>query len=278
MRVVIVSTVVTPSPTRAGVAPLWLGLALSRIYVVFAIGILNTSFTFYLRVLYFYEDLFRVILKALVIFSFDEGTVWWRKTLFVILISRQGIHAIAWTLDCLWDAEKKIKYVCLYTDSIVTSSCIEGRNRKILKAKKTDSEQRRKIQHYNIFFRLHFYQKISRMSSMCIIYTQTFSVSIRPYSVLIREYNNGWRNDSTQPRMSADSHHKHTVCSIQKRFIHRPLTQHAILPGLAGSRYVCNSLEGGSLWYRTDCGAVQTVFLGAFRSYVPARPAARQSS
>ncbi len=59
MRVVIVSTVVTPSPTRAGVAPLWwLGLALSTIYVVFAIEILSTSCTFYIWV--FYKNLFIV--------------------------------------------------------------------------------------------------------------------------------------------------------------------------------------------------------------------------
>ncbi len=31
-----------------------------------------------------------------------------------------------------------------------------------------------------------------------------------------------------------------------------------------------NSLGGGSLWYRTDCGTIQTVLLGSVHSHVPA--------
>ncbi len=37
-----------------------------------------------------------------------------------------------------------------------------------------------------------------------------------------------------------------------------------------------NTLGGESLWYRTDCGTVQSVLLGAVHSHVPARSAARQ--
>ncbi len=87
MRVVIVSTVVTPSPTRAGVAPLWLGLALSRIYVVFAIGILNTSCNFYLRLLYFIKTCL-VWFSRQLYFFFCYSML--EETLFVILISRNG--------------------------------------------------------------------------------------------------------------------------------------------------------------------------------------------
>ncbi len=47
-------------------------------------------------------------------------------------------------------------------------------------------------------------------------------------------------------------------------------------PGLAGIA-TRNSLGGGSLWYWTDCGTVQTVLLGAVLYHVPTRPAARPS-
>jgi hypothetical protein len=40
---------------------------------------------------------------------------------------------------------------------------------------------------------------------------------------------------------------------------------------------VRNMLGGGSLWYRTDCGTVQTVLFSAVHYHVLARPAARQS-
>ena len=57
---------------------------------------------------------------------------------------------------------------------------------------------------------------------------------------------------------------------MQKRFIHRNLTQNAILPGLAGSRHV-------TLLEAEANNAGKTVLLGAVCSHVPAQPAARQS-
>jgi hypothetical protein len=42
----------------------------------------------------------------------------------------------------------------------------------------------------------------------------------------------------TVPSQGCQQTHITSISSTQKRFIHRRLTQHAILPGLAGSRHV----------------------------------------
>jgi len=65
------------------------------------------------------------------------------------------------------------------------------------------------------------------------------------------------------------------VCTVQKRFIHRLLTQHAWLVAdvyLPWRQKLIVPDKPG-----TACGSVQTVLLGAVRSHVLARPAARQS-
>ncbi len=61
----------------------------------------------------------------------------------------------------------------------------------------------------------------------------------------------------------------------KKTIIHRCLTQHAMKPGLAGSKLPWR--RSGSLWYQKDCGIAQLVLLGAVRSHVPAQQAAKQS-
>jgi hypothetical protein len=69
------------------------------------------------------------------------------------------------------------------------------------------------------------------------------------------------------------------LSAAHKSFIYRHVAQHAIWPGLAGSRYVTpfswkrKLMVPDRLWYCT----VQTVLLGAVCSHVPARPTFRQS-
>ncbi len=67
--------------------------------------------------------------------------------------------------------------------------------------------------------------------------------------------------------------------SLQKRFIHRLLTQHAIyvhccLACLVAGR---NTLGGGSLRCRTGYGTVQTVLIVAVHSHAQAQPAVQQN-
>ncbi len=52
----------------------------------------------------------------------------------------------------------------------------------------------------------------------------------------------------------------------------RPNTPRSLALLVAGR----TTLGGGSLWYPTDCGTVQTMLLGAVRCHVPAQPAAQR--
>ena len=68
-----------------------------------------------------------------------------------------------------------------------------------------------------------------------------------------------YRNWSGSPEIS---HRNHAACMAGPRTLYLPIDPCGVpLLSLYGWQQTANFLGGGSLWYRTDCGIVQTVLV-----------------